>query len=410
MTMMNTEDQYGLVAKSLHWLVAVLILALLPIGLFMGGMENSPFKFQVFAMHKSFGLLVFFLGLLRLVWRLFVSPVPDHMETHKYWEVTLARAAHFWLYVCMIGMPFSGWLMSSAGEYPVPFFGLQMPALMGKNEQLGHFFKETHEILGYTLLFILALHIAGALKHHIMDGDETLQRMTTLRRNWLVTALVVLLAALSYGAVAAISLFGSEEEEERGRPPAMSLQQTEQDSATKAQANSSVDTSKLPEHGWAIVPDNSHLTFQAVVYKEPFTATLKNFSGTIVFNPEDLASAFADIVVDMAQVESGDDNRDQNMAGVDWFDVEAFPQSRFVSKSFEKAGENSYVAVGEITLRGVTMPLAIPFTLDIKDKTAHMIATFSLNRGTFGVGQGQWQADDTVAQDVSVSVDLTAVQ
>lgn len=409
MNITNTDDEYGLVAKSFHWLIAVMILALLPIGLFMGGMENSPFKFQVFAMHKSFGLLVFFLGLLRLVWRLFISPVPDHMENHKHWEVMLARAAHFWLYVCIIGMPLSGWLMSSAGEYPVPFFGIPMPALMGKDENLGHLFKETHEILGYTLMFILALHIAGALKHHIMDGDETLQRMTSLRRNWFITALVVTLAAASYGAIAAISIFGEEEDEPR---PAITSQQDRgtQTSVMDEAANKAVDTSKLPEHGWAIVPANSHLTFQAVLYKEPFTGTLKNFSGTIVFNPDDLSSAFADIVIDMAQVDSGDDNRDTNMLGADWFNVEAFPQSHFVTKSFEKAGDNSYVAVGDLTLRGVTMPLAVPFTLEIKDKTAHMKAEFSLNRSTFGVGQGQWQADDTVGQDVKVMLDLTAVQ
>ena len=69
MQLANTEDEYGLLAKVFHWLIAVLIIGLLPMGLFMSGMENSPLKFEIFALHKSFGLLVFFLGLARVVWR-----------------------------------------------------------------------------------------------------------------------------------------------------------------------------------------------------------------------------------------------------------------------------------------------------------------------------------------------------
>jgi cytochrome b561/polyisoprenoid-binding protein YceI len=399
MNMTNTDDEYGLVAKTFHWLIAVMILALLPVGLFMGGMENSPLKFEVYALHKSFGILVFFLGLARIVWRL-ISPAPDHMETHKKWEIAMAGAAHFWLYVCIIGMPLSGWLMSSAGEFPVPFFGFQMPPLMDKNEQLGGVFNEVHEILGFTLIGVLALHIAGALKHHVLDKDETLQRMAWMKKGWLIPALVVLIAGGSYAAMVGGFVLNEMDEKENVTNAAPIVQETDE----------LVDTSNLPEHGWAIVPSKSKLTFEASLYKTPFTGIFNNFSGVIIFNPEDLSSAFADITIDMAQIKSGDADRDKNMGGVDWFDVANFPKSQFVSKSFEKAGDGSYVAIGDVTIRGVIMPLIVPFDLKIHDKTAIMTARFSLNRGTFGVGQGQWKTDDTVGQTVDVGVELTVVQ
>lgn len=395
MDIKNTEEQYGALAKFFHWSIAVLILGLLPMGMLLESLGNSPVKLQVIMLHKSFGLLVFFLGLARIIWR-FVSPRPDHLENHQHWETTLAGAAHFWLYVCVIGMPLSGWLMSNAGQYPVPFFGLEMPALIGKDPEMGHLFRTVHGILGNTLLFVLALHIAGALKHHIIDKDMTLQRMMSYRPGWLLPGLVIAVAGLSYAVSGYAILFGEEDEDR----PAPAVQQSAPE----------VSTQGLPEHGWAIVPSQSKLQFQAVLYNEPFTATLGDFNGTIVFDPDDLANAKADVTVNMARIESGDDSRDDNMKGAEWFDVSQFPQSRFVSTKFEKGDGNNYVAIGDITIHGVTMPLIIPFTLDINGENAHMMGKFSLDRTHFRVGTGQWEDEKTVAHNIDVAIDLAVRQ
>jgi len=399
MEIANTEDEYGLLARAFHWIIAVLILGLLPVGLFMGGMDNSPVKFQIFALHKSFGLLVFFLGLGRIVWR-FVSPPPDHLETHAHWEITLASATHFWLYACIIGMPLSGWLMSNAGEFPVPFFGIQMPALIGKDEGLGDLFYNVHAILAYTLLFMLGLHIAGALKHHVIDKDETLERMAFRKDGLLLPAIVILVAGSSYAACA--YLIGMDFLDKK--PAQIAAPET----ATENAAAPSVEN--LPEHGWAIIPSISKLQFEAVLYKAAFTGEFKNFTGTIIFNPEDVSTAKADITIDMKNVATGDADRDTNIVGTEWFDSEKFPTSRFVSTKFEKADGNNYVAIGDLTIRDKTMPLIIPFTLDIKDKTAHMVGAVKLDRTNFGIGQGQWADESTVGHDVKVMIDLKAAQ
>lgn len=399
MGLSNSEDEYGLLAKIFHWTIAVLIIGLLPVGLGMGMMPNDPFKFQIYAMHKSFGLLVFFLGLGRIVWR-FVSPPPEHLETHARWEVTLASAAHFWLYVCIIGMPLSGWLMSNAGEFPVPFFGIQMPTLIGKNEQFGDLFGEVHEILAYTLLLILAMHVAGALKHQLIDKDETLQRMAYAKAGIGFVAFIVLVLGLSYFLSLGVLL-----QKFTGERPARDVEhQAQQNTAQPAV------TGNLPEHGWAIVPDISKLQFQAVLYNAPFTGDFKNFDGTILFNPDDLSTAKADITVQLRDVATGDSDRDTNIVGTEWFDTIQYPTAHYVTTRFEKAEGNNYVAVGDLTIRGQTMPLIIPFTLDIENDTAHMRSEFTLDRTNFGIGQGQWADESAVKHDVKVLIDLKAAQ
>lgn len=429
MELSNTEDEYGIIAKAFHWLIAVLIIGLIPVGLFMTGMENSPLKFEIYALHKSFGLLVFFLGVGRLVWR-FISPPPDHLETHASWERTLAAAAHFWLYVCIIGMPLSGWLMSSAAEFPVPFFGINLPYLIGKDQDLAEFFGEAHEILAYTLLFILALHAAGALKHHIIDKDDTLQRMTFKSPGFLIPAVIVLIMGASYAASSYFVIFGEDRQVE-GEDKAGERAAKDEEKRLKKENKAREKCAKkpercegdalalpvpptgmatLPSNGWAIIPAISKLSFQANLYNTPFTGELKDFTGEIIFNPADLSTAKADITIPLTTVTTGDSGRDESILGAEWFDTANHPTARFVADTFESADAGNYVAIGELTIRGVTLPLIIPFTLNIENNTAHMKATVTLNRLSYGMGVEQYADEATVGHDVTVIIDLKASQ
>lgn len=396
MQIKNSQTQYGVVSKVFHWVIAFLIIGLLPVGLGMGVMENSPLKFQIYAMHKSFGLLVLFLGIARIVWRL-ISPPPRHLENHKPWERALAKASHAWLYVCVIGMPLSGWLMSSASQFPVPFFGMQLPHIIGKNETLSGVFNQTHEILAYTLLFVLALHIAGALKHHIIDRDETLQRMTWKKAGIVVAAFIVLIAGSSY-ALSGLAFWKD-----------LSAHK-EKITSRSTQDKDAKSTESLEENSWAIVKEKSSLTFKATLYGSEFEGIFGNFDGTIIFNPDDLQGAVADISVDMKDVKTGDANRDSSITGAEWFDSEKHPEARFMTTGFEKTGENSYLAIGNLVIRGVTMPLHLPFTLDIEDDKAVMKSEITLNRLDFGIGTGEWEDEKTVGHSVNVAIELTAVQ
>lgn len=174
-------EAYGCVARFLHWGIALMIVVLLGVGLYMSDLEASPFKFTLYGMHKSFGVLVLGLMVFRLFWRVFVSPAPASMASHAPWERMLSRAVHYVFYVVLIAMPFSGWLMSSAAGYPVEMFGVfSLPALVGPDKELAGIMREIHEVLGNIIIALIALHVAGVLKHLFIDRDGTLHRMSLL--------------------------------------------------------------------------------------------------------------------------------------------------------------------------------------------------------------------------------------
>jgi cytochrome b561 len=174
----NSPQRWGHFAQLLHWTIAVLIIGLAIVGLTMDDLPNTPTKVKVFALHKSTGLTVLALVLLRLAWR-FIDrrpPLPPGMPA---WERLLAGTTHGLLYVAMLVMPLSGWLYNSASNFPLRWYGLfRIPPLAGPDKELKHLAHEIHETTFYVLALLFALHLAGALKHHFIDKDPTLARMT----------------------------------------------------------------------------------------------------------------------------------------------------------------------------------------------------------------------------------------
>ena len=175
-------ENYSPIAKSFHWVTAVLIIFLLGLGLYMVGLDYSDTKMELYGLHKSLGAVVLLVIACRLLWRI-THNYPEALETHKKWEHFLAKAAHVALYVVAFLMPMSGWLMSQSYGYPVPVFGLiELPVLVDKDVIRGEFLAAVHFYLGYTLIGLIGLHVLGALKHHFLDSDNTLRRMLPFAR------------------------------------------------------------------------------------------------------------------------------------------------------------------------------------------------------------------------------------
>lgn len=181
----NSATEYGLVSKTLHWLMAAIILVLIFVGIYMAGLpketaEEKQAAFQLYDLHKSFGVIAFLLIALRLVW-MFVSPAPKLPSVFAPKERVIVKALQGLLYLLMIVLPLSGVLMSNAGGHPINVFGLfEMPALIGESKAVGGFAHEVHEIMGWAMLVIIVLHTAGAIKHRLKDkGGESdiLKRM-----------------------------------------------------------------------------------------------------------------------------------------------------------------------------------------------------------------------------------------
>ncbi|MDG6773432.1 cytochrome b [Thiomicrorhabdus sp. ZW0627] len=176
MELKNGINHYGLVSRANHWISAFLFIGLIALGLYMSDLPRGPEKKDLYDLHKSLGIGLLALMLLRLVW-LKISPNPSQISYSKF-EHILGHATKGILYLAMLMMPISGWIMSNSGGHDVAFFDLfVLPTLVGENETLHEIAEEAHELGGYAMIAVILLHTAGALKHHFVYKDETLKRM-----------------------------------------------------------------------------------------------------------------------------------------------------------------------------------------------------------------------------------------
>jgi cytochrome b561 len=177
MGLRNTAARYGSVAKAFHWAVAGLILYLLYLGLTMHDLPVGVEKIRQYGLHKSLGITVLTLAALRLLWR-FSGPSPALLGTPPRYQRLLAMGTHGTLYTLMLAMPLSGWIMSSAAGFPVSVFGwFTLPNLAATSPQTQTLFHEVHEVLAYSLMALIALHVLASLYHHFYLKDGTLRRM-----------------------------------------------------------------------------------------------------------------------------------------------------------------------------------------------------------------------------------------
>ena len=180
---LKNVDRWGGVSQTFHWLIVLLILTIAIVGLTMVELPKTPKYFWVYTLHKSLGLIVLTLAVLRLAWRLYAgapAPVPGTPR----WQERVASITHWLLYALIFAMPLSGWLYdSSSGLRPFRWFGLvEVPKLSPPNESVRALSHDAHETLFWVLVFLVAVHAGAALYHHLIRNDATLARM--LPRRW----------------------------------------------------------------------------------------------------------------------------------------------------------------------------------------------------------------------------------
>lgn len=411
---MSDTNQYHCFFKSIHWITALLVLGLLSVGFFMGGMEFSPLKLNIYMLHKSFGITVLLLVIVRIGWRLFVKN-PKPLDTHAKWEKVLSKLTHFLLYYGLIAMPMSGWAMSNAGEYPVNFFGLfELPTITPKDEQTYRFLKTVHETGAFALIAAIGLHFLGAAKHHIIDKDETLRRMGG-NLAFLIVGGVLLLIPTVYAGNHLLHEFTGEKHEHEHEHAEEQLAPSkdavdDQSSSIETEENSVAET-----QSWAIDAEKSEIKFQFTQYGKAVNGSFGEFSGDIIFDPENLENAYAKIIIGIPSIETGSADRDAQAKSGEWFAAEEYPQAIFETESFSESGTGQYVAKGNLTIRGNKMPVELPFSLEINNnddgiQTAEMSAEITLNRLDFGIGQGQWKTEEAIENAVKIDISVTATK
>jgi cytochrome b561/polyisoprenoid-binding protein YceI len=367
MAIRNTRERWGSLSRFLHWLIVALIALQAALGLTGLMLPLGLEKLAVLARHKSIGITILGLATLRLLWRWLnpTPPLPSNLKPH---ERFLAHFTHAALYVLLFAMPLTGWMMSSARGFPVSWFNVyQLPDLVPKNDELYDALVTTHAVLAIALALTVLLHIAGALKHHFVLKDDTLRRMLPFGR--------ITLTAIAWGMLAPQGARAAE---------------------VAPRASGPVYTA---------IAAQSTLTY---TFSQAGAANQGRFKAfTVSFDP---AASRLDVVVDMRSLDTGDSQRNETLAGKDFFDVAQFPQARFMASRIEKTA-TGFAALGSLTLRGVTRAVTIPLTWRTAMAQGHSVGYLSgqtvLKRLDFGVGQGQWQSTEWVGNDVTVRYEVT---
>jgi cytochrome b561 len=172
--MKNIATKYALSSRIIHWIMAVLIFLTFAIGFYMDEFldDDAPNRYEIYDLHKSFGVIVFIFFIIRLFNRLIKTPpaLPDSISSV---DKKLAKIGHWSLYLLMFLTPLSGYLMSSFAGYPVNLFSWQIPNLVETNFEFAKFCSEAHEILAYSMIFLVAIHILAIFKHYFFDKNKT---------------------------------------------------------------------------------------------------------------------------------------------------------------------------------------------------------------------------------------------
>ena len=420
------RDRYATVAILLHWLIATLIVLQV---ILAGRMEGppTPLSFAVTQLHKSIGISVLLLSLARLAWRL-VNPPPPMPAGLAPWERRLAGLTHWGFYGIMIGMPLTGWIMVSSSRIVVPtlLFGVapwpHLPLLGDLAPAAKHLWNETAK-LGHGAIIkvfygLIALHVAGALKHQLLDRETpVLARMApgAVAGRWWEPRLLIVLAALV--AVVAFGKLVSPPLPKTGPAALAPIAPEVVEPAMVAPTAAAVRGTAAPTPAaavplsapvaWIVAP-GATLGFTTAWSGEPIQGRFNRWTADILFSPDALEASRIRVSIDLASADTGDAQRDASIASADWFDAATHPQAVFTASRFSKAGADRFVAHGRLSLRGVSRPLDLPFRLKINGDRADVSGVTSLDRTVFGVGQGEWTSTDQIPARVSVRVSLKA--
>ena len=398
MQISNSSDRYGLVAQSLHWAVAILILILFGLGLLMNNLSfdteaQVARAFFIFSLHKTLGLTVFALAILRIIWAV-TQPHPHPLSSHKPPEVLAAQVVHWLLYVAIFAMPLTGWLHHSATEGLAPIWGPfpQRIGLVPQTEAAEVFWGWAHYLTAWVMGSIIALHIAGALKHAVLDRDGTLQRMIPgMGRRDLATSpspfktlapALAILAVLATGVAIALTA-----------PAPKELVENTSSEADEFEGN------------WSVVAENSALNISVVQSGKQVDGQFESWSASILFDPNAPEAARVEVDIDIASLSLG--SIGQQALSADYLNVEAFPSAHFSSAGFTDLGDGQYETSGVLNLVGVEKPLVLSFSLALEGDKVQAEGNAIILRRDHGVGP---EETGTVAADVGLNFSLNAIR
>ena len=379
---------YSNPTKFLHWLVAGLIVSQYVLAKLAEQAKESGAlvdQLALLANHKSIGITILCLAIIRLVLR-FTNKPPPLPQTMPRWQRSASHASHALLYGFLFLLPMTGWLMSSAKAYSVSWFNLlALPDFVSPNEELAEIFLSAHYYLSEALFIVALIHILAALKHHFIDKDDVLNRMAN-KQSWLVFGLSCLIAVAAFGRFF-----------ELNKP--QSAQTTQTQSVTKLQ------TSDLKK--WVIDYDNSYIKFTGDQAGAPFAGEWQKWQADIQFDPLQLEQARFDVKIQSESVFSNDGERDEHIRSPEFFNAAQFPQSRFQADKFERT-DQGFVTIGQLTMKNFSSDATFNFNVSELAGKSVLNGTATLDRLVWNIGSGDWADTSWVGQNVEVSVRVTS--
>jgi cytochrome b561/polyisoprenoid-binding protein YceI len=383
--------RYTAVAIVLHWAIAAAIVLDFALGWWMHeAIEDEDWAAQAiaaFQLHKSIGLTILALSLLRLGWRLVgrPPPLPPAMPA---WERAAARAVHWAFYALMVAVPFSGWLYASVQwregaplAVPTLWFGqFEVPHLFGLDElsarardRLADAFEDTHEWLAWAMAGLLALHVAAALKHRFVDRDDVLASMAPRAGIAIATLTVAVLAGAAFLAP-------------RGGAPAG-------------------DIRGVPG-GWIVDPA-SEIAFSGTHAGVPFRGRFTRWQADLRFNPVGPSVFTVAAVIETGSATDGVALHDETLPMAEWFDVARHPEARFAATRVAPKAGGGHTVEGALTLKDRVIPVP-PLDLAVDGETLRITGRFQVDRADANLGMESDPSGEYVSRRIDVEVDVRA--
>ncbi|MCZ0810688.1 MAG: cytochrome b/b6 domain-containing protein [Pseudomonadota bacterium] len=406
MPLSNSSTTYGSVTKTFHWLTALLILAMFPLGLIASDLahevrgtgaspDNSALQLAatLFSMHKTIGVALFFVALARIAWAI-GQPKPALLNGDKPAEAWLAETVHWLLYGSLVAVPLSGWVHHAATSGFAPIWwplGQSLP-FVPRDEALADITGTLHYLLQWVLLGAIALHVTGALKHHLVDGDATLRRMLpgqnpalpTERQPGHVLPLVTALALWGavLGGAASLGWFAPQDHAGGG--------------ATQGTALETVESE------WQVQDGSLQIT--VVQMDSEVTGSFADWTASIDYSETPDSNGrhgSVDVTISIPSLTLG--SVTSEALGADYFNADAFPTADFTADLFST--DEGHVARGTLRIRDESVPVEMPFTLDIEGDSATARGGLGVDRRAFGIGG---ESTGSLAASVDIRFDLTA--
>ena len=395
----NTVDRFGGVAKTLHWLTALLILTMLILGVIA---SQWPFdtsdalatKGILFSIHKTLGLTTLLVAIIRILWAI-IQPRPAPLGSDSKFQHFAAETVHWSLYGMMVMVPLTGWMHHAATSGFAPIwwpFG-QTLFFIPQSEVLATVLGKLHLAFNIVLAVSIGLHVAGALKHHVFDRDATLKRMlpgqvalpsglvkAAFHKGPLLMALVVWATAAGIGGVLGLA---------------------------KNETSQSTVALEEVQSDWSV--SSGSLSIGVNQFGQSVMGSFADWTAEIEFTETAREGRHGDVTVVISIPSLMLGGITNEALAVDFLNAEGFATATYTGPIKPNDVEDGYIVDGTLTLVGQTVPLVLPFDLMLDGATATASGSTSLDRRDYRIGQS-YPDESTVGFEVQIMFDLFATQ